>query len=44
MLVAIECEGEAQGIMALLRAPQPARFEDGHVIYVDYLESAPWNL
>jgi hypothetical protein len=44
MLVAAECRGEAQGIMAVLRNPRPARLGDGHVIYVDYLESAPWNL
>jgi len=44
MLVAVECEGEAQGIMALLRTPRPARLGAGHVTYVDYVESAPWNL
>jgi hypothetical protein len=44
MLVAVECDGEVQGIMAVLRIPQPARLGDGQVVYVDYLESAPWNL
>ena len=44
MLVAVECEGEAQGIMAVLVTPRPGRLENSHVVYVDYLESAPWNL
>jgi hypothetical protein len=43
MLVAVECDGEAQGLMAVLRMPRPARL-DGQLVYVDYLESAPWNL
>lgn len=44
MLVAVECGSEAQGIMAVLRTPRPAQLGDGHVVYVDYVESAPWNL
>ena len=44
MLLAVECEGEAQGLMAVSRVPQAARLSDGHVVYVDYVESAPWNL
>jgi GNAT superfamily N-acetyltransferase len=44
MLVAVECAGEPQGIMAVLRTPGPARLVDGNVIYVDYVESAPWNI
>jgi hypothetical protein len=44
MLVAIECEDEVQGIMAITRLPRPAQLGQGSVIYVDYLESAPWNL
>src|SRR5437868_7324763 len=36
MLVAVECHGEAQGLMAVLRTPRPALL-DGQVIYVDYL-------
>jgi hypothetical protein len=44
MLVAIECENDVQGIMAISRIPRPAQRRDGSVIYVDYLESAPWNL
>lgn len=30
--------------MAVLSLPRPARLGDGYAIYVDYLESAPWNL
>jgi hypothetical protein len=44
MLVAVELEDEIQGLMAVLRIPRRARLGDGHVVYVDYLESAPWNL
>lgn len=44
MLVAIECDGKVQGLMAVLRLPRPARLGDGYVVYVDYLEAAPWNL
>jgi hypothetical protein len=44
MLVAVECEGEPQGVMAVLRTPRPAQLGEGQVVYVDYLESAPWNL
>jgi hypothetical protein len=44
MLVAVECDNEIQGLMAVLRLPRPARLGDGHLVYVDYVESAPWNL
>jgi hypothetical protein len=44
MLAAVECDGEPQGVMAVLRMPQPARLGGGRVVYVDYLEVAPWNL
>ncbi|MCI0682120.1 MAG: hypothetical protein L0Y71_08450 [Gemmataceae bacterium] len=44
MLVAVELDGGIQGLMAVLRHPRPARLGDGHLVYVDYLESAPWNL
>jgi uncharacterized protein (DUF433 family) len=44
MLVAIELEGEAQGIMAVLREPHRSRLSGEPILYVDYLESAPWNL
>jgi hypothetical protein len=41
ILVAVESD---QGLMAVLRLPRPARLGDGYLVYVDYLESAPWNL
>ncbi|MCI0378188.1 MAG: hypothetical protein L0215_11330 [Gemmataceae bacterium] len=44
MLVAVECAGEPQGIMAVLRMPQPSKLSEEHLVYVDYVESAPWNL
>jgi hypothetical protein len=44
MLLAVECRGDVQGLMAVLRAPRSAKLGDGQIVYVDYLESAPWNL
>ena len=44
MLVAVECQGEVQGLMAVLRLPVPSRRSADPLFYVDYLESAPWNL
>lgn len=44
MLVAVECAGFAQGLMAVWRSPRLSRLGDGSVVYVDYVESAPWNL
>ena len=41
MLVAVECEDEPQGVMAVLRTPRPAQLDAGQVVYVDYSESAP---
>jgi hypothetical protein len=44
-LIAIECDGEIQGLMALSASPRAARLLPGEaVVYVDYLEAAPWNL
>lgn len=43
-LIAIECNDQAQGLMAILAMPRRSRLGKGHVIYVDFLESAPWNL
>ena len=43
-LVAIECEQDVQGIMAIDRIPRLAQIGQGSIVYVDYLESAPWNL
>lgn len=44
VLVAIELEGDVQGLMAVVRQPRPARLSAGALVYVDYIESAPWNL
>ncbi len=44
MLVAVECEGEAQGVMAVLSESKHSRLSGEPIVYVDYLESAPWNL
>ena len=44
LLVAVECEGEWQGLMAVARLPRSGRLGGGWVVYVDYLETAPWNL
>jgi hypothetical protein len=44
-LFAVEYEGEVQGLMALATQPRPSILPpEGSVVYVDYLESAPWNL
>ena len=45
-LVAIECCGDVQGLMAILSQPCPTALgvEGSPVLYVDYLEVAPWNL
>lgn len=45
LLVAVEAAGEVQGLMALKTALQPSRLIPNRwVLYVDYVESAPWNL
>jgi hypothetical protein len=44
VLVALERESECQGLMAVRSLPRPSRLSAGAVLYVDYLESAPWNL
>lgn len=44
LLLALECEGEVQGLAAILTAPRRSRFTGEAAAYVDYLESAPWNL
>lgn len=43
-LTAVECEGAVQGLMALARAARAAVLGSGALVYVDYLETAPWNL
>ena len=43
-LVAVECEGETQGLMAVETMLRPSRLDPGRwVVYVDFLEAAPWN-
>jgi len=44
LLMAVECMGEIQGLMAVLRKPLSAQIGHGKVAYIDYIESAPWNL
>jgi predicted GNAT family N-acyltransferase len=44
LLVGVEYEDEWQGIMAVARLPRSGRLGGGWVIYVDFLEVAPWNL
>jgi hypothetical protein len=43
----LECQGEMQGLMMVNTASCVARLEPDRrkpLVYVDYLESAPWNL
>ena len=43
-LVTIEWDGQVQGIMAAKGSLTPARLTpDARVMYVDFIESAPWN-
>jgi hypothetical protein len=44
MLLGVECDGAVQGLMAVLRLPRRARLGTGQVVYVDFVEAAPWNL
>jgi hypothetical protein len=44
MLVAVEAKCDVQGMMAVLRTPRHSHASRKDVVYVDYLESAPWNL
>lgn len=44
ILVAVECENEIQGLMAIPNMSRPSILTPGKmVLYVDYLEAAPWN-
>lgn len=43
----VECEGDVQGLMMMDLASKFARLapdKDKPLVYVDYLESAPWNV
>lgn len=43
-LVTIECDGQVQGIMAVESLLRSSRLtENASVLYVDYVEKAPWN-
>ena len=45
LIFSVQCDGEVQGLMALVTRPRPAhQLPAGSVVYVDFLESAPWNL
>lgn len=44
-LVAVEVEGEVQGLMAITRSPRSSVLAPVNLlVYVDYIEAAPWNL
>jgi hypothetical protein len=45
--IGVECEGRMQGLMLLATADYAARLEGEQgqpLVYVDYVESAPWNI
>lgn len=43
-LVAVECEGDVQGLMAVQTSLRPSQLSPGHwILYVDFVEAAPWN-
>jgi len=44
LLVGVEYHGEPQGLMAILQSPRPARSRNQRILYIDYVETAPWNL
>jgi hypothetical protein len=44
LLVAVECQDLVQGIIAVLRTARRSPCTGESVVYVDHLESAPWNL
>jgi hypothetical protein len=44
LLIAVEVSNEPQGVMAIDRIHRLARLHKGNVVYVDYVEAAPWNL
>ena len=44
--LAVECKGEIQGLMLLNLTTHQARLDPDHakpLVYVDYVETAPWN-
>lgn len=44
LLIGVECAEEPQGLMAVSRRPRPAKSGGWPIVYVDYVETAPWNL
>lgn len=42
-LAGLWCDGGWQGLIAVVRAPRPSLLGGGPMLYVDYLETAPWN-
>jgi hypothetical protein len=44
VVVRVDVRGDPQGLMAVVRALRPGRLSDDPVLYVDYIECAPWNL
>ena len=44
MIVFIQCLDEVQGLMSVVRTPQFSPWSNQPMVYVDYLESAPWNI
>lgn len=43
-IVALERESEIQGLMLVLRELKASRHSNQRIVYVDFLETAPWNL
>lgn len=43
-LTALVTSAGLQGLLAVRRTPRPGQFGPDPVVYVDYLEVAPWNL
>ena len=44
-LYAVECESEVQGLMAISTRPREAILTEGSsLVYVEYIEAAPWNI
>jgi hypothetical protein len=42
-LIGVECGSHWQGLMAIPRASRASRLDQAAIVYVDYLETAPWN-
>ena len=42
-IVALYARGDVQGLMLINTKPTSSRLALGHLLYVEYIESAPWN-